>query len=124
MAKEYGDLDANGTWDLVDLPPGKKAIGCRWVMVIMRKADGSVDHYKARLVARGDRQRPGFNYIETFTPTLHWATLKAILAISALEDLELHSIDISQAYINGELDVEIFMEQPAGFTNGNRSKVL
>lgn len=84
---EIQSLLDNGTWELTKLPPGRKAVGCRWVFVVKRKADGSIDRYKARLVAQGFSQRPGFDFQETYASTLKWATLRAILAYAALEDL-------------------------------------
>jgi Reverse transcriptase (RNA-dependent DNA polymerase) len=99
----------------VQLPPGRKAIGSRWVFKVKRNADGSIERYKARLVAQGFAQRPGFDYTETFAPTPKWAALRAIFALAAIEDLELESVDISGAYLNGELDEEVYMKQPEGF---------
>jgi len=86
-AKE--ELDAhklNGTWELADLPPGRKAIGCRWVFKVKRKADGSIERYKARLVAKGFSQRPGFDFNETFAPTAKFAAIRTILALAGLQD--------------------------------------
>jgi hypothetical protein len=108
----------NGTWEIIKLPPGKCAIGSRWFIKVKYNADGSLDCYKARLVAKGYLQHPGFDFHETFAPTVCYSTLHIILAISALEDLELCSIDISHAYLNGELEEEIYMEQPEGFEAG------
>jgi hypothetical protein len=81
--KEIQSHLENGTWELATLPPGRKAIGCRWVFLIKRKSDGSIDRYKARLVAQGFSQRPGFDYGETYASTVKWATLRAILALGA-----------------------------------------
>src|SRR6202012_1370137 len=122
--KEIDALLDNGTWDLARLPKGRKAIGCRWVFVIKHKSDGSVDRYKARLVAQGYSQRPGLDYGETYASTVKWATLRAILAIAAFEDLEVESVDISSAFLNGEIDAEIYMQQPEGFTQGDKTDVL
>jgi hypothetical protein len=108
----------NGTWEIVKLPPGQKAIGSRWFMKIKRLADGSIDRYRARLVAKGYSQRPGFDYLETFAPTVRVAAIRTILAIAAIEDLELRSIDISHAFLNGDLEEDIYMEQPEGFEVG------
>ena len=105
----------NGTFELVQLPPGSKAIGSRWVFHVKRNADGSIERYKARVVAQGFSQRPGFDYTETFAPTPKWAALRAILALAAIEDLELESVDISSAYLNGDLEEEVYMRQPEGF---------
>ena len=108
----------NGTWQIVKLPPGKRAIGSRWFMKVKYNADGSLDRYKARLVAKGYSQRPGFDFKETFAPTVRYTTIRTILAIAALEDLELRSVDISHAYLNGQLEEEIYMKQPEGFEVG------
>jgi hypothetical protein len=86
------------------------------VFKVKCNADGSVERYKARVVAKGFSQRPGIDFDKTFCPTTKWATLCVIFALAALEDWELESIDISNAYLNGELkDVEVYMGQPEGF---------
>lgn len=121
---EIQTLLDNGTWELALLPPGRKAIGCRWVFTIKRKSDGSFDRLKGRLVAKGFSQRPGFDYEETYASTVKWATLRAILAYAALEDLEIESIDISSAFLNGDIDAEVYMDQPEGFPQGSPEQVL
>ena len=80
---------SNGTWELVELPPGAKTVGTKWVFRIKRKADGSIERFKARLVAQGFSQRPGFDYLETYASTLCSATIRLILALAAIEDLHL-----------------------------------
>ena len=89
-----------------------------------RKADGSIERYKARLVAKGFSQRPSFDFNETFAPTAKFAAIRTILALAGLQDLHLHSIDISHAFINGDLDEEVYMQQPEGFDLGSPQKVL
>ena len=113
--EEFMSLIENGTFVPVKLPPGRKSIGCRWVFKLKRKADGSIDRYKARLVAKGYSQRPGLEYSQVFAPTAKWSALRAILAIAALEDLELYSLDVSTAFLNGEMDCDVYMQQPEGF---------
>jgi hypothetical protein len=93
----------NGTWELVKLPPGSKAIGLKWVFKVKRNANSSIKCYKACLVAQGFSQCPGIDFDKTFTPTAKWAALHTIFALAALEDLELESIDILNAYLNGNL---------------------
>jgi len=121
--EEYAALLRNNTWEIVKLPPGKKPIGSRWVWLIKRRADGTIDRFKARLVAQGFSQKPGLDYVEVFAPTCRMAALRLILAIAAIEDLHIHSIDISNAYLNGDLEEEIYMKQPEGYHAGNPDDV-
>lgn len=114
---EIDALIANGTWELVKLPDNRKAIGSRWVFLVKRKADGSIDRYKARLVAQGCGQRPGIDFDQVFAPTARLAALRTILVQAALAGEHIESIDISNAYLNGELEkeYEVYMRQPEGF---------
>ena len=114
---EINALLANGTWELVELPAGRRAIGSRWVFLVKRQSDGTIDRYKARLVARGDNQRPGIDYDQVFAPTARLGALRSVLAMAALAGDHIESIDISNAYLNGELEkeFEVYMRQPEGF---------
>ena len=87
------------------------------------QCDGSLDRYKSRLVAKGYSQCPGFDFKETFAPTVCHSTIHIVLALAALEDLELRSVDISHAYLNGTLEEEIYMTQPEGFEVGDPDHV-
>ena len=104
MREEIESHRVNGTWQVCALPPGKRAIGCKWVFRLKRNADGSIERYKARLVAQGFSQRPGFEYTEIFAPTIRLSTMRLILAQAALEDYHMVTVDISHAFINGDLD--------------------
>ena len=115
MTEEINAHLENGTWSIVQLPPGQKAIGSKWVYRIKHKADGSVERFKARIVAQGFSQRPGYDYTETFASTMRAASIRTILALAAIEDLHLRSVDISHAFINSDIDAEIYMKQPEGF---------
>jgi hypothetical protein len=117
--EELNAHSTNGTWKLIPRRVGKKVIGSKWVFKVKCNADGSIEYYKGRVVAKGYNQRPGFDYIEIFAPTVRMPTIRVVLAISALHDYHLHSIDISHAYLNGEMDCDIYMEQPEGFAQGN-----
>ena len=121
---EIEALLANETWEPCALPPGKKAIANRWVFAQKFLPDGELERYKARLVVKGYAQRPGFDYVETFAPTARMASIRIVLALSALEDLDLRSIDISNAYTNGILEEEVYMQQPEGFHFGQPGDVL
>jgi len=113
--EEYNWHLQNGTWTLVELLPGMKAIGSKWVFKIKHNADGSIERFKARLVAKGFAQRPGQDYFETFASTMRHTTIRTILALAAIEDMELHSVDISHAFTNSDIDAEVYMRQPEGF---------
>jgi transposase InsO family protein len=124
MQEEMSSMDKNNVWELVDLPPGQKTIGNKWVLKVKRKADGSIDRYKARLVAKGYTQREGIDYEDTFSPVVRFASIRLILSIVAKQDLELFQMDVKTAFLNGELDEEIYMAQPTGFeAKGHERKV-
>jgi len=95
-----------------------KPIGSHWVLKIKHYADGSVERYKARLVAKGFSQRSGIDYFETFAPTAKLASIRVVLALAAALNLHLRSIDVSNAFLNGDIDADVYMEQPEGFVIG------
>ena len=104
-----------GTWKLEDLPKGRETVGCKWVFDIKHDHEGKISRYKARLVAQGYSQIPGMDYFETFAPVVRHDSLRAMLAIAAIQDLEIRQLDIKGAYLNGDLQEEIYMRQPEGF---------
>lgn len=104
----------NGTWELAQLLPGRRAIGSRWVFKIKCLPDGSIDKYKGRIVAQGYSQVHGIHYNEIFASTARMAAMHTVLAIAAAEDLELESVDISTTFLNGDIDAEIYMRVPEG----------
>ncbi|KAJ0754654.1 putative RNA-directed DNA polymerase [Helianthus annuus] len=88
------------------------------------KADGSIDKYKARLVIKGFRQKEGLDYFDTYSPVTRITSIRLVLAIAALRNLEVHQMDVKTAFLNGDLEEEIYMEQPEGFSApGNKGKV-
>lgn len=112
---EYTSLLKNNTWDLCKLPPGRKAITCKWVFKLKRKANGDFDKYKARLVARGFSQEKGFDYNETYSPTAKLTTFRILLAIAVHHGYLVHQMDVKYAFLNGLLNEEIYLQQPDGF---------
>ena len=107
---EMDALAKNGTWELLDLPTGQQAVKSKWVFKL--KADG---RYCTRLVAKGFTQIPGIDFDETFSPVAHFELLHMLLVLATLEDWHIHSMDVKSVFLNGELDKEIYMEQPQGF---------
>jgi hypothetical protein len=119
MLEEISSLEKHKTWDLVDLPEGKNLVGCKWVFKTKRDANGDVDRFKARLVAQGYSQEYGVDYDEVFAPVARYDSIRSVLAIGSQLDLEIHQMDVKSAFLNGELDEEIFMRQPVGFEDKN-----
>ena len=121
---EYDSIIKNKTWALVDLPPERKAIGCKWVFKIKYNAAGDVDRYKARLVAKGFSQTQGVDFNETFAPVAKFNSIRILLALAAQRDLEAHQMDVKTAFLNGDLEEDIYMHQPEGFIEaGQENKV-
>ncbi len=116
MQEEYDSLVVNNTWSLVPLPKGRKPISCKWVFKIKHGVDGEVECYKARLVERSFTQTFGVDYNETFAPVAKFVSICCILALAAIEDMEIHQMDVKIAFFNGDLEEEIYMEQPERFT--------
>ncbi|GJS06409.1 retrovirus-related pol polyprotein from transposon TNT 1-94 [Tanacetum coccineum] len=103
LAAQLKALELNGTWELTVLPSGKKAIDCHWIFKTKLKADGSKDKKKARLVVNGNRQGQGIDYEETFAPVAKMVTIKALLAIAAMKGWDVCQMDISNAFLHGDL---------------------
>jgi len=113
--EEMVALDVNETWDLVPLLDGKKAIGYKWVYNVKHKAARSIERYKARLVAKGYAQMYGINYEETFNPVAKMATVKSVIAVAAAKGWTLHQMDVKNFFLHGELQEEVYLDQPPGY---------
>ncbi|CAA7037262.1 unnamed protein product [Microthlaspi erraticum] len=123
VSGEVGALEREQTWDITDLPPGKKAIGCHWIFTIKYQSTGKVERYKARLVAYGNRQEEGIDYDETFAPVIKMTTVRMFLKISVVKGWEVHQMDVHNAFLHGDLEEEVYMKLPPGFDCGDKSKV-
>lgn len=119
MKEEMTAFDENDTWDLVPLPPGKRAIDNRWVLHVKYNPDGSIDRYRARLVIRGVFQRAELDYDETFSPVARYDAIRTVIATAAKENLVLGQFNVRTAFLYGEIDAEIYMTQPQGFEDGS-----
>jgi Reverse transcriptase (RNA-dependent DNA polymerase) len=109
MQEEMWSLSENHMWDLVDLLKDWKAVKCKWVYHIKFGADSKPNRFKARLVAKGFTQILGLDYNETFSPVARLDLIWILLALAMLEDWEIHQINVKTAFLNGDLDEEIYM---------------
>jgi hypothetical protein len=125
MLEEMKSITDNSTWDLVDLPPGHRPIGLKWVFKVKRDENGDIVRHKARLVAKGYIQRAGIDYDEVFAPVARIESVRLLIALAANQGWEVHHMDVKSAFLNGDLKEEVYVSQPAGFIiDGAEHKVL
>uniref|UniRef100_A0A2N9J9T3 Reverse transcriptase Ty1/copia-type domain-containing protein n=1 Tax=Fagus sylvatica TaxID=28930 RepID=A0A2N9J9T3_FAGSY len=121
---EMDSILSNNTWVLVDLPPGSNTIGCKWVFRRKYRTDGTIQTFKVRLVAKGFRQREGIDYFDTYAPVARITSIRVLIALASIYKLVLHQMDVKTTFLNGDLDEEVYMDQPEGFVlPGNEKKV-
>jgi len=123
VKREVDSLWDNGTWELVDLPPGKKVTGTQMLCERKRGADGKVDRHKGRYVVRGDTQQAMVDYNEVWAPVARHATLRALLVKCAAHGLALCQLDVETAFLNGVMKDEVYVRQPSGYECGDHTKV-
>uniref|UniRef100_A0AAV1UWT9 Reverse transcriptase Ty1/copia-type domain-containing protein n=2 Tax=Peronospora matthiolae TaxID=2874970 RepID=A0AAV1UWT9_9STRA len=117
---EFDSLQRNDTWEIVPLPKGRKAIGCRWVFRVKENQDGEVKRFKARLVAKGFSQKFGVDYEETFAPVAKFTSIRVVLSMAAKYGLMLYQMDVKTAFLNGSLNEDIYMDQPDGYLDATQ----
>ncbi|CAA0816600.1 cysteine-rich RLK (RECEPTOR-like protein kinase) 8 [Striga hermonthica] len=115
MNKEVSALNKNCTWELVEKPMNIQPITCKWVYKVKKKVDGTINRYKARLVARGFSQEYGQDYEETFSPVTKMTTIRTVISLATCKEWNLWQLDVKNAFLYGALDRDIYMEQPPGF---------
>ncbi|GKA61804.1 zinc finger, CCHC-type containing protein [Tanacetum coccineum] len=121
---EMDSIMGNNTWVLTDLPPGCRPLGCKWIFKRKMKVDGTVEKFKARLVIQGFKQKSGIDYFDTYALVARISTIRLLIALASIHSLIIHQMDVKTAFLNGELEEEVYMNQPLGFIlTGNENKV-
>ncbi|GMI70226.1 cysteine-rich RLK (RECEPTOR-like protein kinase) 8 [Hibiscus trionum] len=124
MKDEMNSMKNNEVWNLVSLSNGVKAIGCKRVFKTKRDSKGNIERYKARLTAKGFTQREGTDYTETCSQVSKKDSLCIVLALVAQFDLELQQMDVKTSFLNGDLEEEVYMKQPEGFSSSDGENLV
>jgi len=112
MKEEFDALNVNHTWQHTPLPSGKTSIGCKWVYKVKLKSYGTLDRYKAHLVAKGYTQLEGLDFLDTFAPIAKLTNLKLLLIVATANNLNLKQLDVNNAFLHGDLHEEVYMQPP------------
>ena len=118
MNEEISSLKENQTWQLVEPPLDKRVLSNKWIFKVKRDSLGSINRFKARLVVRGCLQRKGRDFSETFAPVVRFETIRTILSIAVGKSWNLKQFDVKTAFLYGEIDTEVYVQQPEGFQDG------
>ena len=103
---------------------GCKPIGCKWIFKRRLRPDGTIEKYKARLVAKGFTQKEGEDFFDTYSPVARMTTIRVLIALAASYKFLIHQMDVKTAFLNGELDEEIYMQQPDGFVATGQENIV
>lgn len=115
MIDELNSIEKNQTWELIQLPDGKKAIDVKWVFKLKSNREGKVVKHKARLVARGFLHKEGFDYTEVLSPVARHETIRLVIAVATSNAWPLYHLDVKSAFKNGTLEEIVYVTQPHGF---------
>jgi hypothetical protein len=115
MKEEYKSIIKNDVWEIVPIPKGKDVVSSKWLFKIKHAADGSIEKYKARFVARGFSQKEGIDYEETFAHVAGYTSIRTIIALAAKMKWKLYQMDMKTTFLNGIIEEEVYIEQPQGF---------
>ena len=122
--EKYQSIMKNDVWEIVSRPEGKSVVTSRWRYKIKHGADGSIEKYKARFVAKGFSQKEGVDYDETFAPMAQYTSITSIIAIASAMGWKLHHMDVKKTFLNGFIEEEVYIEQPERFVvHGKESHV-
>ena len=112
IKNEFVSIMQNHTWDLVDLLNGCKPLGSKLDFKKKSKTEGTIDNYKARLVTKGYKQHKGLDYFDTYSLVTRITSVRVMFVIIAMRNLTVHQMDVKIAFLNGDIDEEIYIKQP------------
>ncbi|CAM8878782.1 unnamed protein product [Rhodiola kirilowii] len=121
MNKEIAALEMNHTWIITDLPANQPLTDCKWIFRIKLKSDGTIERYKAHLVAKGFTQIEGLDYNETFAPVAKMTTVRCFLAVAVIRYWPIYQLDVDNAFLHGSLDENVYMKLPPGYFQSERA---
>jgi Reverse transcriptase (RNA-dependent DNA polymerase) len=127
MHKELTSCIEKGVWEevyLKDLPAGTNVLPVKWVYKVKIDETGAAGIYKARLTPKGFRQKEGVDYFEVFAPTGKYKTMRFGLSVTARWDHELEQLDVPTAFLNADLEEDVYMQLPEGYRDGKEGIVL
>jgi hypothetical protein len=116
LAEEIFALEQTGTWDLVPYPPRVRSITCKWVYKVKTHFDGSLERYKARIIARGFQQEQGRDYDETFAPVAHMTAIHTLPDVASIQEWSISQLDMKNVFLNSELCEDVYMCPPPGYS--------
>jgi hypothetical protein len=111
-------------WDIVSRLEGKSVVTSKWIYKIKHAADGSIEKYKARYVARGFSQKEGVDYEETFAPVARYTSIKAVISLASIMVWRIHQMDAKTTFLNGVIEEEVYIEKPQGFEVHGRESLV
>ena len=119
---EIESILSNHTWELVDLPPGNKPLGSKWIFKRKMNTDGTIDKYKTRLVVKGYKQKEGLDYFDTYSRVTGITSIRMLIALAVVHDFKFDQMDVKTTFLKGELEEDIYMEQPNVFIVPGKAK--
>ena len=114
ISGEIESITHNHNWEIVDLPHDAKTIGCKWIFKRKLKPYGSIEKYKAHLVDKGFKQNKGVDYFDTFAHVIRISSIRVLIDLALVHNLVIHRMDANSTFLDGELEEEIYMDQPEG----------
>eukprot|EP00253_Pinus_taeda_P031293 PITA_31293 len=124
MDEELEQIEKNDTWEFVHRPDDKNIIGTKWIFKNKLNENGKVIRNKVRLVCKGYAQQEGIDFEETFAPVARLEAIRMFLALSSFWKFKIYQMDVKSAFLNGDLEEEVYIEQPEGFILGNDAKLV